>query len=246
MFNHTKIIFSYLLLCLLSFSLFFIIFTPTQFISDYFLDQKANNAWKVTNEQGNIWQGNLNLTHKKGLTANINWLFKPLNYFTNDVVIAINLNNQHSKLTLNSQLSSFDPQFILNGTLDAAHITRSYPLPQHASMTGTITINDLSFNNNPPYYIQSGNLLWSGGKVSANRKTNKLPKLNLLLETEQQDLVINIIEHNSQLNLINIHAHTNKQADIKLYQQLLTLTKQGALSEQPTDVVIRFTEKLKF
>jgi len=204
------------------------------------------NGWQFDDLAGNLWQGQMQLRNQQGLNANINWQIQVSHIFSDQSVILVHAKTAQSKLDLGSSFKGLSPAFKLQGLLDSQEISAKLDLPSQASMTGDIEIESLFVEDLPPYYVTSGHALWSGGRISADRKTNVLPALNVSINSEQDALNIQLSEKQTSINVIDIVAKPDKQVKIQVAQRLLTLTKQGALSDNERDYVIRFTEKLTF
>jgi len=197
--------------------------------------------------KGNLWQGTLQLQYQR-LKANMQWEVHP-SYLVSSTqsVLNIQLSSTHSKLTLASNFQELmSPQLRLTGTLNSQEISSQLSLPQRAKMTGDITIKQLQFSNNPPYYLSHADIEWTGGQVSANNKNSHLPALQLHTQQTPEGLVSQLKEASNQKQLVLVTAHNNKQADINVTQRLLSLLNQGKLSDNEAEFVIRFTEQLKF
>lgn len=241
-----KVAIYYALLCTFSFLIAFSALTPARIIAQTLLPSSRMGVWQINELAGNLWQGQMQLRNQQGLNANINWHIQVSHIFSDQSVILVHAQTAQSKLDLASSFKGLIPAFSLQGLLDSQEISTKLGLPDQASMTGDIQIEELFAEYLPPYYITSGHALWSGGSVSANRKTNRLPALNISIKSEQDALNIRLSEKQTDINVIDIVATPDKQAEIQLAQRLLTLTKQGALSDNERDYVIRFTEKLTF
>jgi len=241
-----KVAIYYALLCIFSFLIAFSILTPVRIIAQTLLPTSNMNGWQFDGLAGNLWQGEMQLRNQQGLNANINWHIQVSHIFSDQSVILVHAKTAQSKLDLSSSFNGLNPAFRLQGLLDSQEISAKLDLPNQASMTGDIEIESLFVEDLLPYYVTSGHALWSGGSVSANRKTNVLPALNISIKSEQGGLNIQLTEKQTDINVIDIVATPDKQAEIQLAQRLLTLTKQGALSDNERDYVIRFTEKLTF
>lgn len=243
---HIKTILNYVLLCSLSFIISFTFLTPIKVIQNIFLPSEKINQFSFSQLNGNIWQGSLHISYLKNLSTKIQWTIRPSNFFTNKSVTNITLSTAGSQLQLSSNFQELSPEFKLRGTLDSHEISSQLHLAKRAKMTGLIHIKNLTIKNKPPYFVDQLNIKWLGGLVSAGNNNNQLPALNIQSSQENNALVINITEAENKQILLKIIATANKQAEIKMTQQLLTLTKQGNLSDDKNEFVIRFTEKLKF
>ncbi len=245
-FFYKKTLLSYLLLCSISFTLFFVLLTPSQIIQDMFLPSAQIKHFKLSQLTGNIWQGSLNVSFHNKLNTKVQWTINLSYLLTEKSVTKITLSTAQSQLQLLSNFQGLSPVFKLHGKLNSKEISSQLNLAKQAKMVGVVHIHKLRLKNNPPYYFDNFNIHWDGGYVSADNNTNKLPALNIQSSQENKALVINITEAINKQVLLKIIATANKQAEIKMTQRLLTLTKQGKLSDDENEFVIRFTEKLKF
>jgi len=229
----------------LSFLTAFVLLAPVKFLVRTFLPSQQVGVWKLDNLSGNLWQGTMQVGNQKGVNTQLAWQVNITNLLGTDSVMAIDAETERSSLTIHSSFQGLSPAFSLQGQIDSQEISRQLKLPNNAGMTGNIDIKELIVKNKPPYYVASGDAVWAGGYVSANGKRNSLPALLISITPEQDDLNIQLNEQATDINLIKIVATSEKQAKIQIAQRLLKLTKQGALSDNERDYVIRFTEKLK-
>lgn len=244
--SYKTIIFAYIALCLVSFILCFALLTPVKVIQKQFLPSSQVAQIKLSELSGNLWQGSLVSSYKNKLKTNIYWSISPSHLLSSKPVIKISLSSAQSQLSLHSDFQGLSAKFVATGNLDSREISSQLSLPKGAKMTGKIHIENLDIANKPPYFIAQLKAHWDGGRVSADNKSNYLPALNIKSTTEAENLIINISKDSNKRNLLQIIAMANKQAEIKITQGLLNLTKQGKLSDDETEFVIRFTEKLTF
>lgn len=243
---YNKAILSYLLLCSLSFILSFILLTPIKIIQEKFLPSSQINGFNFSQLTGNIWQGSLNASYRHKLKTKAQWTIHPSHLLTDESLIKISLSTHQSQLQFSSNFQGFSPEFKVQGKLNSREISSQLSLPKHAKMTGLVHIQNISLKNTPPYFFDNLNIKWAGGTVSADNNSNRLPALKVSSTTENDIITLHISEEASQQILLKIIANPDKQAEIKITQRLLTLTKQGQLSDNENEFVIRFTEKLNF
>jgi len=243
---YKKTILSYLLLGSLSFVLSFMLLTPIKIIQEQFLPSSQINGFNFSQLTGNIWQGSLSASYRHQLKTKVQWTMSPSHLLTDKSFINISLSTHQSQLQLLSNFQGFSPQFKVQGKLNSREISSQLSLPKHAKMTGLVHIQNIRLKNAPPYFFDNLNIKWAGGTVSADNNSNLLPALKLSSTTENNIITLHISEEASQQILLKIIANPDKQAEIKITQRLLTLTKQGQLSDNEDEFVIRFTEKLNF
>lgn len=244
--SYKKTTLSYLLLCVFFFILSFTLLTPVKFIQDKFLPSAQINHFKLSQLSGNIWQGSLKASYHNKLNTKVQWTINPSYLLSETPVTQITLSTTKSQLRLTSKFKGIFPEFELQGELDSKEISSQLNLPKRAKMSGLIDIQSLTIKNDPPYYVDNLNINWAGGYVSADNNRNQLPALTIHSIKEKDELITHITEAKNKHILLKIIATTNKQAQIQMTQRLLTLTKQGRLSDNENEFVIRFTEKLKF
>jgi len=243
---YKKTILSYLFLSIISFFLSLALLTPVKIIAEKFIPSLQIADIKFSHLKGNLWLGSLKLSYKNKLKTKLNWSISLTNIFNAQPVTKIKLTTKQSQLNFTSNFQGLTPALSIQGKLDSQEISSQIKLPNQAKMNGLIHIKNINIQNKPPYYINNGELLWDGGTVSANRNKNRLPALGVLLEQNGEHLVSYVTENSNKQSLIEIVASNDKQAEIKVTQRLLSLTKQGKLSDDESEFVIRFTEQLKF
>ncbi|NOQ16750.1 MAG: hypothetical protein GQ581_06790 [Methyloprofundus sp.] len=244
--SYKKTLLSYLLLCIISFTLSFTLLTPIKIIQNILLPSAQINHFKFSQLTGNIWQGSLIASYQKELNTKVQWNINLSYLLTEKSVLKIILSTAQSQLQLLSNFQGLSPEFKLQGKLNSKEISSQLNLPKRAKMTGLVHIHKLNLKNAPPYYFDNLNIHWDGGYVSADNNRNQLPALNINSTKKNNELITHITEAKSKQILLKIIATADKQAEIQITQRLLTLNKQGKLSDDDNEFVIRFTEKLTF
>ncbi len=236
----------YILLSSFSFLLALAVLTPTRIIARQLLPNLRIADWQLYGLQGNIWQGQLQVSNAHALNINITWGLHPTNLFSDAAVMQIRAQSAHSKLYAHSKFNGLQAAFKLYGNIDGHELSSKLEQIKPFSMTGAVTIQQLLITDTPPYYIATGLLHWSGGKVSDQLQSSNLPALDINLIKQNNTLHIKLIERSTQFDLINIQVNAHKQANIQITQRLLNLTEQATLSDNEQDIVVRFTENLTF
>jgi len=246
MWAYKKTFLAYLLICSFSFLFFLLLLMPIKLIANQFITKSQLGRFKLSQLEGNFWQGSLKASNQARLSIHAEWSISPSHLFNDQAVTEIQLNSGQSKLQLHSNFESFMPALSVQGQLNSAEISSQLKLPNHAKMTGIIHIQHMKLEDRPPYFMTDLEAQWEGGRVSANNNSNQLPPLSIKSAQVDNKLITTITETSNQKNLIEIIATPDKQAEIKMTQYLLNLTNQGKLSDNESDFVIRFTEKLAF
>jgi len=246
MFAYKKMLLAYLLLCSISFLLALLLLAPVKIIADYLITESQLGRFKLSQFEGNLWQGSLNASDQNHAPIQVQWSISPSHLFNEQAVTEVHINHGQSQLQIDSNFEGFMPALNVQGQLNSAEISSQLKLPNRAKMTGIIHIQHMILNNTPPYFINHLEAQWEGGRVSANNNSNQLPPLNIKLEQVADKLITTISDTNNQKSLMEITATPDKQAEVKMTQYLLNLTNQGKLSDNENDIVIRFTEKLAF
>jgi len=246
MLAYKKMLLAYLLLCSLSFLFALLLFTPIQIIANQFITESQIGRFKLSQFKGNLWQGSLKASDQNHIPIQVQWSISPSHLFHEQAVTEVHLNHGQSQLQIDSNFEGLTPALSVQGQLNSTEISSQLKLPNRAKMTGIIHIQHMTLNNTPPYFINSLKAQWDGGRVFANNNSNQLPPLSIQLEQVGDKLISTISDTSNQKSLIEITATPDKQAEVKMTQYLLNLTNQGKLSDNESDIVIRFTEKLAF
>jgi len=246
MLAYKKMLLAYLLLCSISFIFALLLLTPIKIIANQFITESQLGRFKLSQFEGNLWQGSLKASTQSYLPIQLQWSISPSHLLNEQPVTEIHVNSGQSQLQIHSNFESFMPALSVQGQLNSAEISSQLKLPNRTKMTGTIHIQHMKLSDNPPYFINSLDAQWEGGRVSANNNSNQLPPLSIKSAQVDNKLISTITETSNQKSLIEIIATPDKQAEVKMTQYLLNLTNQGKLSDNENDIVIRFTEKLAF
>jgi len=246
MLAYKKMLLAYLLICSFSFILFLLLLMPIKLIANQFITKSQLGRFKLSQFEGNLWQGSLKASVQSYLPIQVQWSISPSHLLNEQPVTEIYINSGQSQLQIHSNFESFMPALSVQGQLNSAEISSQLKLPNRTKMTGIIHILHMKLSDNPPYFINSLEAYWEGGRVSANNNSNQLPPLNIKSAQVDNKLISTITETSNQKSLIEIIATPDKQAEVKMTQYLLNLTNQGKLSDNENDIVIRFTEKLAF
>jgi hypothetical protein len=201
---------------------------------------------KLAQLTGNLWQGSAIASYHNKLNTKINWAINLSHIFSEQSVTTITLSTAKSELLLSSNFNGLSPEFKVQGKLDSQEISSQIALPKRVKMTGIVDIQNLNLINVAPYYMDKVNIDWAGGAVTDDNNHTQLPALSFRSIQENGQLIINMTETAHQQLLLKIKTTANKQAEIQITQRLLTLTKQGKLSDDENEFVIRFTENLTF
>jgi len=246
MWAYKKTFLAYLLICSFSFLFFLLLLIPIKLIANQLITKSQLGRFKLSQLEGNFWQGSLKASVQSYLPIQVQWSISPSHLLNEQPVTEIHVNSGQSRLQIHSDFEGLTPALNVQGKLNSTEISSQLKLPNHAKMTGIIHIPHMKLSDNPPYFITSLEAQWEGGRVSANNNSNHLPALSIKSEQVDTKLITTITETSNQKNLIEIIATPDKQAEIKMTQYLLNLTNQGKLSDNESDFVIRFTEKLAF
>jgi len=238
----------YILIFVVSFSVFLISTLPASLLWEKVLQQELKNSvagLDVSSVRGTVWQGEA-LVRYKSLAMVVDWDVELSGLFAFTLPTSIEINGQAGSISLSVVLGLSQVALMVDkAEIELSHLT---PLvkSKRVSLDGKLILKDILLLVEGQQIVSlSGVGSWTGGDIAypAGRQLHErnLPVFKMLAETNDDGLVhVGVRDSDANFDVIDVSLDKTGEAMVKVARRLLDLAdEEWPKNSKETDIVFK-------